>query len=266
MRKYIVSDLHGNGEVYDSIIAYLENISLFDDVELYINGDLIDRGLDSYRMLEDVMERVDGKGDIKVILLGGNHELMMYQELNKRKPGKTFDHWSDWMNNGGWIIEGELDSLESEEVFENNCEKIKNFLGNLKIYHKFRETFNNNKILLVHAKAPSTILENCDIQIKDDNSKVDEAVWTREEVRFNGLFSLGEVIGYNKIGLDGFLTIKGHTPVKNKIGFNYDKEQNVINIDGGCSNYAIGDFDIDHVPLLEIKQAAMHLLELSDIQ
>ena len=54
MRKFIVSDLHGNGEVYDSIMAYLENISLSEEVELYINGDLIDRGLDSYRMLEDV--------------------------------------------------------------------------------------------------------------------------------------------------------------------------------------------------------------------
>ena len=32
MRKYIVSDLHGNGEVYDSIIGYLENVSLVDDV------------------------------------------------------------------------------------------------------------------------------------------------------------------------------------------------------------------------------------------
>ena len=32
MRKFIVSDLHGNGEVYDSILAYLENISLIDDV------------------------------------------------------------------------------------------------------------------------------------------------------------------------------------------------------------------------------------------
>ena len=61
MRQFIVSDLHGNGEVYDSIMSYLENISINDVVHLYINGDLIDRGLDSFRMLEDVIERVDGK-------------------------------------------------------------------------------------------------------------------------------------------------------------------------------------------------------------
>ena len=65
MRKFIVSDLHGCGEVYDSIMGYLDNIGLMDDVVLYINGDLIDRGLDGYRMLIDVMERINGKGNIK---------------------------------------------------------------------------------------------------------------------------------------------------------------------------------------------------------
>ena len=34
MRKFIISDLHGNGEVYDSIMAYLDNISLKEKVEL----------------------------------------------------------------------------------------------------------------------------------------------------------------------------------------------------------------------------------------
>ena len=111
MRKFIVSDLHGNGEVYDSMMAYLENIALLDDVELYINGDLIDRGLDSYRMLCDVRDRILGKGNIRIHYLGGNHELMMYQALRARKDGKWISPWCDWMMNGGHIIEGELDSF-----------------------------------------------------------------------------------------------------------------------------------------------------------
>ena len=32
MKKYIVSDLHGNGEVYDSIIGFLDNMYKKDDV------------------------------------------------------------------------------------------------------------------------------------------------------------------------------------------------------------------------------------------
>ena len=46
MRKFIVSDLHGNGNMYNSIINFLENYnnSCDDDVCLYINGDLIFNG------------------------------------------------------------------------------------------------------------------------------------------------------------------------------------------------------------------------------
>ena len=250
MRKFIVSDLHGNGEVYDSIMAYLENISLFDDVELFINGDLIDRGLDGYRMLEDVIERINGKGNIKINYLGGNHELMMYQALKKRKPGKSVSHWSDWMLKGGWVIEGELDIREDGE---EKCEEFKHFLGNLKIYHKFNEMINGNNILLVHAKPPKEIYDECNIRIKDNNKKVENAVWTREEIREDLIFWLGKIIGFNKIGKDGYLTIKGHTPVKNNKGFKYNQEQNFINIDGGCAGYAVGKFEYDHVPLVEVR-------------
>ena len=58
MRKFIVSDLHGNGNMYNSIIKYLENVNKDDEIMLYINGDLIDRGLDSADMLLDVRKRI----------------------------------------------------------------------------------------------------------------------------------------------------------------------------------------------------------------
>ncbi len=240
MRRFIVSDLHGNGEVYDSIMGYLDNINLIDDVELYINGDLIDRGLDGFRMLEDVKERCEGKGNIKINYLGGNHELMMYQALMNRKPGGAINHWCDWINYGGWIIEGELDCRED---CEEKMEEFKSFLGNLKIYHKFNEIIAGNRLLLVHAKAPMITPDYCNMYIKDNNKEVEEAVWAREEIREDLLFFLGDVIGYNKIGKEGYLTIKGHTPVDNIRGFTYNKKQNYLNIDGGCAAYSYGYFN-----------------------
>ncbi len=249
MRKYIVSDLHGNGEVYDSIIGYLENVSLVDDVELYINGDLIDRGLDSFRLLEDVIDRIHGKGNIHVHYLAGNHELMMYQALLKRKPGKAFNHWSDWMLNGGWIIEGELDALENGE---EKCEELKDFLGNLDIYQKFPEIIDGNQLLLVHAQAPKEVFDDCHMKLSDNDKKVEKAVWTREEIRDSFLFFVGEIIGYNHIGKDGYLTIIGHTPVENNRGFFYNKGEHYINIDGGCAAFATGHFEYNHVPFVEV--------------
>jgi UDP-2,3-diacylglucosamine pyrophosphatase LpxH len=84
VRKFIISDLHGNGEVYDSIMAYLDNISLKEKVELFINGDLIDYGFQSFDMIMDVMDRMKGKGNVQIHYLGGNHELMMHQALKAR--------------------------------------------------------------------------------------------------------------------------------------------------------------------------------------
>jgi len=248
MKKFIVSDLHGNGEIYNSIMAYLENISLIDDVELFINGDLIDRGLDSFEMLEDTIERINGKGNIKINYLAGNHELMMYQAIKKRRPEKNVKRYCDWMRNGGWIIEGILDSHpQGEELYD----KYIGFLGNLKIYHKFQETINDNNILLVHAKAPKNIKDICDMKISDDNIDVELAVWVREN---------DEYFRTNKIGKDGYLTIIGHTPANSSVGFIYNREQNFLNIDGGCSYYACGSFSNDHVPLVEVEDGYLNII------
>ncbi len=255
MRKYIVSDLHGNGEVYDSIMGYLDNVSLVDDVELYINGDLIDRGLDGFRMLNDVIERINGKGNVKIHYLGGNHELMMYQALLKRKPGGSIDHWCDWMNNGGWVIEAELDALEDEILIDN---LYKPFLGELEIYKEFDEKINGNNILLVHAAPPKDVYDNCHLKIKDNNLEVEDCVWKREN-EYDG-FLIPIIVGKNDLSKDGYLIIKGHTPLKEISGYLYDEEQNVLNIDGGCAYYAIGNFKVDHVPLVEVEDGRLSIL------
>lgn len=256
MRKFIVSDLHGNGEVYDSIMAYLENID--EEVELYINGDLIDRGLDSFRMLEDTIERINGKGKIKIHYLAGNHELMMYQALVDRYPGRPINYRSHWIDNGGWVIEGELGCIESNEIYEEKCEELKTFLGNLKIYENFPEIINKNKLILVHAQVPEDLTE--ELKISDDNKKVSDAVWTRREKRVPLLFGVGNIIGYNRIGKDGYLAITGHTPVLNEKGFIYDDKENYLNIDGGCAYYASGHFKYDRVPLVEVKEDYLKIL------
>lgn len=256
MRKFIISDIHGNGEVYDSIIGYLENIALEEDVELYINGDLIDRGFDSFRILEDVLMRIKGMGNIKIHYLAGNHELMMYQALLNKKANRSFTQRSDWILNGGWVIADELDYLDDDR---QKCEEYKDFLGNLDIYHKFSEVIDGNQLLLVHAQAPKEVYTPCHMKISDNDRKVYKAVWTRK--RMYNLFSfVGELAGYKQLGKEGYLTIIGHTPVKNDFGFSYDKRENCINIDGGCAGYATGHFEYNRVPLVEVDDEKLTIL------
>lgn len=243
-RTYIVSDLHGSGEVYDSIMGYLENISLIYDTELYINGDLIDRGLDSFRMLQDVKNRIEINNNFKINYLGGNHELLMYQAFLERNPNGTFPIFCDWLLNGGYLIEGELEELSEEKNLE-----FKEFIGNLEIYKRLPELIDDNEVLLVHAAAPKTVLDNCDLKINNNNWDVEKAVWTRKGDYWN-----------TSIGKEGYITIIGHTPVTAKEGFIYDKEEKVLNIDGGCAVYGLGMFECSHVPIVEITDNKLNIL------
>lgn len=248
MRKFIISDLHGDGIIYDIIMNYLENISLTDDVELFINGDLIDRGIDSYRMLIDVIERINSNGNIKITYLAGNHELMFYQACLKKYPNRPFSLWSDWIRNGGGVVAKEI------QYDDELINSLMNFIKELKIYHKFEEKINNKNILLVHAKAPKDVKDVCDMKLEDYEFRVWHALWTRKEDDDFIFSMLRSTIGLNRIGLDGYITIIGHTPVSNKKGFTYNKKEEYFNIDGGCSGYVQGYYEYDHVPLVEVKK------------
>ncbi len=257
MRKFIVSDLHGNGEVYDSIMAYLDNIALKDEVELFINGDLIDRGQDNLRMILDVREREHSDGSVKVHYLGGNHEHMMYRALMKRKPGKNISIFSDWYQNGGWALDGEAELLDNgEEILDS----LRDYVGELPIYHVFQERVLEKPVLLVHAHAPKNITMPCPLKIKDHSREVFQAVWMRKE-RFDDAIFIPKIIGYNKLGRNDYFTIIGHTPVLNKVGFTLqEKDDLYLNIDGGCAAYAKGHFQYDHVPLVEVRDGYLSIL------
>ncbi len=255
MRTFVVSDLHGNGEVYNSIMSYLENVSRSDEVELYINGDLIDRGLDSFEMLKDVKERCEGKGKVKIHYLGGNHELMMYQFYKKYIETGKYDMFDIWFSNGALYTEGGLDCLEWEKA-----ERYYQYVGDLKIYKKFPQMVKDKKILLVHSQPPIDIYDQCPLRIKDDTQEVFNSVWTREYEYEYFFFSRGPLKAHNNLGKDGYLVINGHTPAESRKGFIYNKDQHYLNIDGGCARYACGDFTRCKVPLVEIKDDFLPVL------
>ena len=69
----VCSDLHGQYSTYKAIIKKLKNTD-----KLYVLGDVIDRGPDGIKILQDIMKNKE-KGQIEFIV--GNHEIMMMKSL-----------------------------------------------------------------------------------------------------------------------------------------------------------------------------------------
>ena len=252
MKNFIVSDLHGNGNMYNIIINYLENIYQEDkNIKLYINGDLIDRGPDSADMLIDVKNRIDNNISFPIEYLAGNHELMMYQTSLRMKKNKWpfFSYW--FLYNGGEMtVRGLRERLTIKEEKE-----IIDFVANLPIYHKFDEEIKGKKILLVHAKCPKKVEDNCNLKIKNNTLAISQYLWTRKidpDLHFK-----------NKLGNKDYFTIIGHTAVKSKYGYEYLKEDNCLNIDGGNASFVKGYEEYDHTPLIEIDEKNNRLVILT---
>ena len=91
--RYVLSDVHGYvGDLVDG----LEHIGFGDDDELWILGDLVDRGPDGIGTVNLVMSLQQEAPD-RVHVLMGNHEILALGR--HRFPGSRFD--GSWRINGG---------------------------------------------------------------------------------------------------------------------------------------------------------------------
>ena len=74
---YVLSDIHGNKDAFDSILA---QINMTEQDHLYILGDVVDRGSDSLELLQGIRKMPN------TTLLLGNHYL-----ARKRAEGKHYN-------------------------------------------------------------------------------------------------------------------------------------------------------------------------------
>jgi len=233
MRNFIISDLHGNGYVYDSVLNFLQNELEYgnDDITLYINGDLIDRGLDSGSMLLDVYDRVTNNIGVPIKYLAGNHELFMYEAFKFSEGAKLDTLFEPLFNKkAGYWINDEAGFVTSRYLikYSNTDEvyKLMNYIGNLDVYHIFDEKVNDKRILLVHACALKSMEDNVDLKLGDGSTKTEVALNTRKE----------SFLVRGKVGNPNFFTIIGHTPLdKEPTGYLYDSKDNTLNIDGSSA-------------------------------
>ncbi len=113
---YVMSDIHGNLEQFNSI---LKQIELKPEDTLYIAGDVIDRHPDGIKILKKIMKMPNAK------MLLGNHEYMM---INAIYPGtlpweyyRSSDDISIWYRNGGGVTNYAFKKQKNEDkqkIFE----------------------------------------------------------------------------------------------------------------------------------------------------
>ena len=145
--QYIISDIHG---CYDEYIELLKKINLKDSDEVYILGDVVDRGPSPIKVLQDMMMRVN------VFPIIGNHDfiaLIMLKKLNVQiteenaETHLTDDDLKDYMQ---WLKEGGKTTVEEFlKLDEEEKEEIIEYLEEFSAYHEI--DMNGKRYILVHA-------------------------------------------------------------------------------------------------------------------
>lgn len=199
--KYVISDIHG---CYNEFKEMLKLIDFNKDDELYILGDIFDRGPEPLKVLDFIL------GNKNIILLKGNHE--KFFEDYMQTGSLTL-----WYHNGGDTTYAKI--MNKDFMYEDMLFRYINKLPYIKVVDKF---------ILTHAGL--TFPNNY------ENFTIDEFISIQDEDTC--LWDRTTSKNLNRKFKDYTIVI-GHTPVQS-ITDNYDetpyilKGEGVICIDCGC--------------------------------
>jgi len=198
--KYVMSDIHG---CYDKFIKMLELIELKTEDELYILGDIFDRGDKPLEILDYIINHKN------IVLLKGNHEKMYEEYYETNDVGL-------WYGNGGQKTHCAIMNMETY----NYDEILYKYIRKLPLYKVV------DKFILVHAGLylPSNY-ENLSIEELMELQEEDIMLWDRSNV------------GCER-KINDYTIIVGHTPMQ-LIDKNYEEvkilyRNGTIYIDCGC--------------------------------
>ena len=140
--KYIISDIHGCKKQY---LELLEKINFSVQDQLYILGDVVDRGAESIDVLRYVMKQKN------VTYLLGNHDYNFYSfikelglNMNNFKNSEMKWAFNFWQRDGGLpTVEGflALSEFERKEIYD--------FLENASVYEEIEHE--GKRYILSHA-------------------------------------------------------------------------------------------------------------------
>ena len=187
---YVMSDLHG---AFNRYIAMLEKIDFGEDDELYVIGDVVDRGAEPIKVLQYMMTRQN------IIPIMGNHEVMALDGLKLLSGDISTDivnHLSSeqFEMMSAWIKIGATSTIKGFTALGSNEQtKILEYISGFLPYKKV--SAGGNDYLLVHAG-----IDGFDADKPLDEYPIDALVWGR--------------IDYEIPYYDDIYTVSGHTPTQ----------------------------------------------------
>ena len=146
MAVYVMSDLHGN---YDGFMSILKQINFSEADELYVDGDIVDRGRDGIKILQYMMMQPN------IYPIIGNHEYALMQVLDfvtqeitedsiSKIDEKTLQNIIEYQNIGGQVTLDEFHKLSKEEQ-----QDIMDYLEEFTAYEEI--TVSGKSFVIIHA-------------------------------------------------------------------------------------------------------------------
>ncbi len=212
---YVMSDIHGEYEKYKSM---LEKINFSDNDELFVLGDIIDRGPSSVKLLADMSVRYN------VHPIFGNHELMALDVLRSLCTDVTEENYATavtaetigkmltWQENGGNVTLAEFKELPADERLD-----LLEYLEDFAPYEICKAA--GKKFILIHSTLGSDFNET----------------QTLDSLNYN--FLAFERADYSRryFSDDNTFVVSGHTPTESLHGSPTIYHcRNNINIDCGA--------------------------------
>lgn len=195
---YVMSDIHG---CYDNFIKMLINIKFSDADELYILGDIFDRGPEPLKILNYIMNSKN------IYLIKGNHEELVMEYLNEDIDSYLYCRF------GGAPTISAIDSLDDEDR---------------KIIYKYLRNLPTTKVVL-----DKYILVHAELYFPENFNSLSLSELLNDQSSSSNLW--GRNLLLSNIRYKDYIVVSGHTPTSNLNANNYIlKKENNIYIDCGC--------------------------------